>query len=133
MGLSTFAGITRSAAPFKITLGPGRRTSLAKAASESFFTSSATSGLGSSVLVEQPGGALGRHWRGTSDGDRHRSDNRCARNAAVFAKSFAEKLFGTEGGRGLIITRGAEFLAALLVLAIGLGLLRSASMMQGTT
>jgi nickel/cobalt exporter len=49
--------------------------------------------------------------------------------SAVFAKSFAEKLLGTEGGRGLIIARGAEFLAALLVLAVGLGLLVGASMM----
>jgi hypothetical protein len=30
---------------------------LVKAASDNFFTSSATSGLGSRVLVEQPGGA----------------------------------------------------------------------------
>jgi ABC-type nickel/cobalt efflux system permease component RcnA len=50
---------------------------------------------------------------------------------AVFAKSFAEKLLGTEGGRGLIIARSAEFLAALLVLAVGVGLLVGASMMQG--
>jgi ABC-type nickel/cobalt efflux system permease component RcnA len=50
---------------------------------------------------------------------------------AVFAKSFAEKLLGTEGGRGLIIARSAEFLAALLVLFIGVGLLVGASMMQG--
>jgi ABC-type nickel/cobalt efflux system permease component RcnA len=50
---------------------------------------------------------------------------------AVFAKSFAEKLLGTEGGRGLIIARSAEFLAALLVLAVGVGLLIGASMMQG--
>jgi ABC-type nickel/cobalt efflux system permease component RcnA len=50
---------------------------------------------------------------------------------AVFAKSFAEKLLGTEGGRGLIIARSAEFLAALLVLAVGLGLLVGASIMQG--
>jgi ABC-type nickel/cobalt efflux system permease component RcnA len=50
---------------------------------------------------------------------------------AVFAKSFAEKLLGTEGGRGLIIARGAEFLAALLVLFVGVGLLIGASMMQG--
>ena len=51
--------------------------------------------------------------------------------SAVFAKSFAEKLLGTEGGRGLIIARSAEFLAALLVLFVGLGLLVGASMMQG--
>ena len=50
---------------------------------------------------------------------------------AVFAKSFAEKLLGTEGGRGLIIARSAEFLAALLVLFVGIGLLIGASMMQG--
>jgi ABC-type nickel/cobalt efflux system permease component RcnA len=50
---------------------------------------------------------------------------------AVFAKSFAEKLLGTEGGRGLIIARSAEFLAALLVLFVGVGLLIGASMMQG--
>jgi ABC-type nickel/cobalt efflux system permease component RcnA len=50
---------------------------------------------------------------------------------AVFAKSFAEKLLGTEDGRGLIIARSAEFLAALLVLAVGVGLLVGASMMQG--
>jgi nickel/cobalt transporter (NicO) family protein len=50
---------------------------------------------------------------------------------AVFAKSFAEKLLGTEGGRGLIIARGAEFLAALLVLFVGVGLLIGASMMRG--
>jgi ABC-type nickel/cobalt efflux system permease component RcnA len=50
---------------------------------------------------------------------------------AVFAKSFAEKLLGTEGGRGLIIARSAEFLAALVVLAVGVGLLVGASMMQG--
>jgi ABC-type nickel/cobalt efflux system permease component RcnA len=51
---------------------------------------------------------------------------------AVFAKSFAEKLLGTEGRRGLIIARSAEFLAALLVLFVGAGLLVGASMMQGT-
>jgi len=51
--------------------------------------------------------------------------------SAVFTKSFAEKLLGTEGGRGLIIARGAEFLAALLVLFVGVGLLIGASMMQG--
>jgi ABC-type nickel/cobalt efflux system permease component RcnA len=50
---------------------------------------------------------------------------------AVFAKSFAERLLGTEGGRGLIIARSAEFLAALLVLFVGVGLLVGASMMQG--
>jgi ABC-type nickel/cobalt efflux system permease component RcnA len=50
---------------------------------------------------------------------------------AVFAKSFAEKLLGTQGGRGLIIARSAEFLAALLVLFVGVGLLVGASMMQG--
>jgi len=50
---------------------------------------------------------------------------------AVFAKSLAEKLLGTEGGRGLIIARSAEFLAALLVLFVGVGLLLGASMMQG--
>ena len=50
---------------------------------------------------------------------------------AVLAKSFAEKLLGAEGGRGLIIARSAEFLAALLVLAVGVGLLVGASMMQG--
>jgi nickel/cobalt transporter (NicO) family protein len=50
---------------------------------------------------------------------------------AVFAKSFAEKLLGTEGGRGLIIARSAEFLAALLVLFVGVGLLIGASMMRG--
>src|SRR4051794_432999 len=49
---------------------------------------------------------------------------------AVFAKSFAEKLLGTDGGRGLI-ARSAEFLAALLVLFVGAGLLVGASMMQG--
>jgi nickel/cobalt exporter len=50
---------------------------------------------------------------------------------AVFAKSFAEKLLGTEGGRGLIIARSAELLAALLVLAVGVGLLIGASITQG--
>jgi nickel/cobalt exporter len=50
---------------------------------------------------------------------------------AVFAKSFAEKLLGTEGGRGLMIARSAEFLAALLVLFVGVGLLIGASMMRG--
>jgi ABC-type nickel/cobalt efflux system permease component RcnA len=50
---------------------------------------------------------------------------------AVFAKSFAEKMLGTEGGRGLLIARSAEFAAALLVLAVGVGLLLGASMMQG--
>jgi ABC-type nickel/cobalt efflux system permease component RcnA len=50
---------------------------------------------------------------------------------AVFAKAFAEKLLGTEGGRGLVIARSAEFAAALLVFAVGVGLLLGASMMQG--
>jgi nickel/cobalt exporter len=50
---------------------------------------------------------------------------------AVFAKSFAEKLLGTEGGRGLVIARSAEFLAALLLLFVGVLLLLGASMMQG--
>ncbi len=51
--------------------------------------------------------------------------------SAVFAKSLAERMLGTEGGRALIIARSAEFLAALLVLAVGIGLLVGASMMQG--
>jgi ABC-type nickel/cobalt efflux system permease component RcnA len=50
---------------------------------------------------------------------------------AVFAKSLAERMLGTSGGRGLIIARSAEFLAALLVLFVGVGLLVGASMMQG--
>jgi nickel/cobalt exporter len=50
---------------------------------------------------------------------------------AVFAKSLAERMLGTDGGRGLIIARSAELLAALLVLFVGVGLLLGAAMMQG--
>jgi ABC-type nickel/cobalt efflux system permease component RcnA len=50
---------------------------------------------------------------------------------AVFAKSLAERMLGTDGGLGLIIARGAECLAALLVLLVGVGLLVGVSMMQG--
>jgi nickel/cobalt exporter len=50
---------------------------------------------------------------------------------AVLAKSFAVRILGADDGRGLIIARSAEFLAALLVLAVGVGLLIGASMMQG--
>ncbi|GAC1559476.1 MAG: nickel/cobalt transporter [Beijerinckiaceae bacterium] len=50
---------------------------------------------------------------------------------AVLAKSVAVRILGADDGRGLIIARSAEFLAALLVLAVGIGLLIGASMMQG--
>ena len=42
---------------------------------------------------------------------------------AVYAKKFAMRLVGAETGRGLLVARGAEFLAALFVLLIGVALL----------
>lgn len=45
---------------------------------------------------------------------------------AVLAKGLALRLAGGADGRGLLIARGAEFLAALVVLAVGLALLGGA-------
>lgn len=42
---------------------------------------------------------------------------------AVLAKRVALRLLGTDAGRGALVTRGLEVLAALLVLAVGLSLL----------
>jgi len=45
---------------------------------------------------------------------------------AVLAKGLALRLAGGGEGRGVILARGAEFLAALVVLAVGLALLAGA-------
>ena len=50
---------------------------------------------------------------------------------AVLAKGLALKLSGGGEGRGLLIARGAEFFAALVVLAVGLALLGGAWVTRG--
>ena len=52
-------------------------------------------------------------------------------STAVLAKGVALRLVGREGGRGALVARGLEFLAALLVLAVGLSLLLGVGPLQG--
>jgi nickel/cobalt exporter len=50
---------------------------------------------------------------------------------AVFAKKIAMRLVGADTGRGALVARGAEFVAALFVLAVGLALLFGSTFAQG--
>ncbi len=50
---------------------------------------------------------------------------------AVLAKGLAMKLAGSGEGRGALMARGAEFFAALVVLAVGLALLAGAYVTRG--
>ena len=50
---------------------------------------------------------------------------------AVLAKGVALRLSGADAGRGALVARGLEALAALLVLAVGLSLLFGVGPLQG--
>ena len=50
---------------------------------------------------------------------------------AVLAKGVALRLAGVESGRGILVARGLELLAALVVLAVGLSLLLGVGPLQG--
>lgn len=52
-------------------------------------------------------------------------------STAVLAKGLALRLVGREAGRGALVARVLEFLAALLVLAVGLSLLLGVGPLQG--
>ncbi len=52
-------------------------------------------------------------------------------SVAVLAKSLALRLAGADKGRGALVARGLELMAALLVLAVGLSLLLGVGPLQG--